>query len=282
VRLTYHLSVKSAVRGLIRHALSSESVWSALPERFRASEYLRVQRSAAIERRFWRQCEQIFKAKRVLAGPFRGMRYPNRKAIGSAIYPKLMGCYESELHRTVEHFLEKRPSLVIDIGHAEGYYLVGLGMRLSDAELIGYDIEEEARVVCLDLAEANGIAPERLRLMNDCSVESLSRWLPRPSLIICDCEGFEAKLFRPEAMSLWSDSDLIIEGHNFLIPGITEAISSRLTATHAVKVVPSIKAEEKMDWVSNDSFRDFRREHKLRLLEEGRPCAMGWIVAERR
>jgi hypothetical protein len=49
----------------------------------------------------------------VSGGPFKGMLYPSAQAYGSALLPKLLGSYESELHPALEEMFAKnatRPS----------------------------------------------------------------------------------------------------------------------------------------------------------------------------
>src|SRR5690606_30246863 len=62
---------------------------------------------------------QIFHDGVVLGGPFAGMRYPEKRAIGSAIYPKLLGSYEMELHPLFDRLRNQEFGSVVDIGCAE-------------------------------------------------------------------------------------------------------------------------------------------------------------------
>src|SRR5687768_17261507 len=63
----------------------------------------------------------------VLTGPFAGMKYPYASN-GSAVFPKLLGTYESEISELFRYERLKRYRTFIDIGCAEGYYLVGVAM----------------------------------------------------------------------------------------------------------------------------------------------------------
>lgn len=62
----------------------------------------------------------------VKSGPFRGLQYIVAESICSALVPKLLGSYESELHETLERLLCNDYDLVLDIGCAEGFYAVGI------------------------------------------------------------------------------------------------------------------------------------------------------------
>lgn len=69
----------------------------------------------------------------VRRGPFAGLRYPSHDAVGSSLWPKLLGSYEAELAPTFEALCATPYRTVVDVGAAEGYYAVGLGLRLGEA-----------------------------------------------------------------------------------------------------------------------------------------------------
>jgi hypothetical protein len=50
--------------------------------------------------------------------------------------PKFLGTYERELHRVIERAIWRRPKYVLNIGCAEGFYAVGLAIRLNDAQVL--------------------------------------------------------------------------------------------------------------------------------------------------
>ena len=68
----------------------------------------------------------------VQSGPFAGMVLPDRACWGDGdLLPKLLGCYEAELHAIIEEILAATPDLVINIGATEGYYAIGMARRLA-------------------------------------------------------------------------------------------------------------------------------------------------------
>src|SRR5271166_5203781 len=71
----------------------------------------------------------------VQAGPFRGMRYIDQSH-SSSLIPKWLGLYERELHDCIEEAIASPFQTVLDIGAAEGYYAVGLALRMHDARVI--------------------------------------------------------------------------------------------------------------------------------------------------
>jgi hypothetical protein len=52
---------------------------------------------------------------------------------------KFLGTYEQELHGVIEKAMESHPKFVLNIGCAEGFYAVGLAIRLNDAQVFAAD-----------------------------------------------------------------------------------------------------------------------------------------------
>jgi hypothetical protein len=272
--------MKSTVRKTVQKIIQNDRIWNYLPSNLKSQDFIRVQRTVAVEQRFRKNCLEVFKKQVVLNGPFTGLHFPYLETQGSAVLPRLVGSYESELHQTLTKVLQKPHSLVIDIGFAEGYYLVGLATKLPNTKFIGFDISLDAHRLCAQLASANSIPVERLLLLSKCSIESLSDFLPSSSLLICDCEGFEAELFTWQSKSLWRNSDIIIECHDFIKPGIRDFILSLLRETHKMRVIETATIESKLSFLDSLQFDVFNKQEKMRLVNEGRPCIQAWIVAE--
>jgi len=104
--------------------------------------------------------DQIYKATSgiVQFGPFAGMRLPDESSwSGGDGSSKLLGCYEQELHSTVEKAIARQPEVLINIGCAEGYYAVGLARRLPTAQVFAFDTDEKAQSICRLAAQLNGV-----------------------------------------------------------------------------------------------------------------------------
>lgn len=56
-------------------------------------------------------------------------------------------------------------------------------------------------------------------------------------LVVCDIEGAEKDLLNPQAAPALSGMDLIVESHECLLPGITQALIDRFKATHDITLV---------------------------------------------
>ena len=174
----------------------------------------------------------------VLGGPFRGMNYVVRSTWGAYV-PKLLGTYELELHPFIERVLTERPTAVIDIGAAEGYYAVGLLMRLPHARLTAFEQQAEARSHLERLAETNGVR-DRLDIRNSCDPTNLGESLRASGaqLIVCDVEGYEIELLDPERVPDLRGVDILVEVHDGRVPECGERIAHRFSATHEVNRIP--------------------------------------------
>lgn len=272
-------TVKSAFGSALVGLLGSDCFWRLLPRNLQNNPHVRVRRRDALKRQFEMFCQTLFADSEVKAGPFSGLKYPEAKACGSALYPKLLGTYESELHG----FFRKAPlqdyELILDVGCAEGYYLVGVGRMIPAIPLMGIDIDREALTLVRKLAAANSVDASRLRLSERFCEDALRSTLPARSLVICDCEGAEADIFSEASMDLWRLSDLVVECHDFVVPDITEVLAKRLKPSHQVEIIQSADLGSKVRLLSHGDFLAARLEHKELLVNEGRPGAMRWIVA---
>lgn len=171
-------------------------------------------------------------------GPFAGMILPRGASLGDGdTLPKLLGAYEAELHQVIRDGVTRSPDLVINIGAAEGYYAIGLARLLPHAAIIAYDSDTDAQEVCAAAASQNGVA-DRVTVRGACSPESLQRDLAGAThpLVICDCEGHERILIDPDIVPALRQATLIVETHDFLDPGLTALLISRLAPTHIVSV----------------------------------------------
>src|SRR6185295_16905138 len=131
---------------------------------------------------------------KVMAGPFAGMDFVKSSAEGCHI-PKLLGCYEEELHGFLALLPQSGYRTVLNIGCAEGYYAVGIKRLLPDTTLVACDIDEKARAACQSLAAKNGV---EIDLRGEFTVEDFAAHSGRV-LVWCDIEGAERQLLDPLA-----------------------------------------------------------------------------------
>jgi hypothetical protein len=172
----------------------------------------------------------------VQAGPFAGMRYLN-ESVGSVFIPKLLGCYEEELHPHFALALQNPPQVIVDVGCAEGYYSVGLALRTPPStQVFAYDTDAVARQSCHQLAAMNAVE-QRVQVGAFCSPEALRKVLRGVAWVVCDCEGYELELLDPLQVPALEVSFIVVELHDLARPGITPTLMKRFASSHHIQLI---------------------------------------------
>lgn len=171
----------------------------------------------------------------VIGGPFAGMDFLTKSAEGCHI-PKLLGCYEQPLHAFIEQAIGRAYRNVVNVGSAEGYYAVGMAIRMPSTEVFAYDQNRMAQEVCEDLARKNGVS-SRVSVGKTFDRSDFSIFVGKKTLVVCDIEGAELELLDPTHSPALLGMDLIVESHECLIPGVTQALIERFKQSHAIELV---------------------------------------------
>ncbi|OYV33318.1 MAG: hypothetical protein B7Z80_24425 [Rhodospirillales bacterium 20-64-7] len=216
----------------------------------------------------------------VQAGPFAGMIVSDRVAWGDGdLLPKLLGCYESELHPTLAEVTKAAPDLVINIGAGEGYYAIGLARLLPHAFVHAFDTAAEAQDICRSVASLNQVN-QRVSVAGACSPDLLNALLPRGRmpLVISDCEGHERDLINPARVPSLRTATLIIECHDFVDASITNTLAERLNPTHDLVAI----TESGRNPNESTFLRGLNSLDRWLAVCEYRPTMMHWLVARPR
>lgn len=200
---------------------------------------------ARLMRRYEKRLQQLFarlfpeRPPVVAGGPFQGMKYVET-AVGSELIPKLIGSYEMELSGIIEKIARDNYETVLDIGCAEGYYVVGLAMQIPKATVYGFDLEPKAMRLCAEMAAVNEVAAQVI-VKGACTPATFDELVHGKTLIICDCEGYEMELLNPEKSPKLIQTDLLVELHGCTDPevSITEVILERFRPTHKITLIPA-------------------------------------------
>jgi Met-10+ like-protein len=193
-----------------------------VPARFRPIGYL----TRLVQRRTER---------RVLRGPFAGMKYID-ESIGSAYIPKLLGLYEMELSHCVAAINQLNPDQIIDIGAGEGYYAVGLACLNPAVRMLAFEMQPTGRRAIADLARLNQVE-KQIDVRGECRVADLQAALSTigRSVVVCDVEGAELELIDQTAVPALRNATILLELHEFVVPGITVEIKKRFSETHDIE-----------------------------------------------
>jgi hypothetical protein len=177
---------------------------------------------------------------KVRTGPFAGMVIPNRASEGCFV-PKLLGCYEAELHPVIDHIRDRGYSSVVNIGCAEGYYAVGLARLLPNGRIWAYDTDEKARTVCALVAEENSVS-DRITFAGTFGHRDFEGFPAGDTVVICDIEGAECDLLDPEKAPALAGFDIQVELHNRFEAPFNQELLERFSSTHDIrKILPSTR-----------------------------------------
>jgi hypothetical protein len=212
----------------------------------------------------------------VASGPFAGMKVLPEVLWGDGnLPPMLLGCYEAELHPAITQAVTRKPSVVVNIGAAEGYYAVGLARLLPQARVFAFEVNQKGQDICRRTGFANRVN-DRLIVEGKCDIEPLRRALAQTgrSLVISDCEGDELELLDPARVPETLHCDMIIECHDFAKPNATEILRKRFSATHDVVDI----LEGPRDPSQFAAMRSWQSIDRWLAINEQRPVAMNWLA----
>jgi hypothetical protein len=219
-----HEAVLSQVDRILHSALP-------VPEKLNgALRYLAKYRSALIQ---WTLIRA--EGQRVLNGPFKGMMLASGSVEGCYV-PKLLGCYEAELHPYIAKAAERGYEALINVGTAEGYYAIGMARLLPNCTVHTYDISPDAQALCRELARQNGVA-ERVVIGGEFKGADFERFAERKTLVICDIEGAEFELLDSDRFPALRRLDIIVELHDTAQRKCSEIVPRRFAATHDIAIV---------------------------------------------
>ena len=170
----------------------------------------------------------------VQSGPFHGMKL-TPLSYKEHLGPYLLGTFESQIQPWVAQIAGGRYSHMIDVGSSIGYYAVGLARLLPDIPVVAFDTDWWARAACREMASENQTS--NVEVAGFCSPAWLDRNLMPSSFILCDCEGYEADLLTRSTTTAVNSATLIIETHDEIKPGVTDAILRRFAGSHRVATV---------------------------------------------
>lgn len=199
----------------------------ALRQTLRLSRFSPSRRARA---RLWQRT-----GGRTAAGPFAGFRLAGDTP-DDCYGPVLLGSYECDVHPWLERELARGWTVAVNIGSNTGYYSTGLAMRLPGAAVHAFEMDDALRAETAAAAARNGVG-DRVLAHGAASPEALAALPIAAALVVTDCEGAERELMDPARVSWLSRSAMLVELHDFNVPGTTEALLQRFATTHDAEVV---------------------------------------------
>ena len=157
---------------------------------------------------------------RVGYGPFKGLYLGQTQGWSSGdLAPKLFGLYEQELIKELVRVSNRR-NVLIDVGAADGYYAIGALVGSLFDECIAFESSHLSRQVLQDLASLNSV-DQKIRINGEANRDSLNtieESVLNRSVMIVDIEGAEFDILDRESISKLSQTIILIEVHDWMVP----------------------------------------------------------------
>ena len=212
----------------------------------------------------------------VIHGPFKGLRYPYQKSVGSGLITKLIGTYESELHNVIEKICQNSYNSILNIGAGEGFYAVGLAMRNPKSRIFAFETDKTGQDFCKEMANINKIN-DNLEILGNCNTSDLKNFIENtsPGLILMDCEGCELELLDINKLPNLRTFDILVELHDFSSSGptIMESFPSRFVETHEITIINE-RHNKPTTHLNNFSLTPLQKNN---IFNEGRKYSVGWM-----
>jgi hypothetical protein len=211
---------------------------------------------------------------RAKIGPFVGMQITDGPDAFGLM--RLIGTYEAELAPAIEDLIARTAyDIVVNIGCAEGFYAVGLALRLPNTHVYAFDLCKKRQRLCVLNAHQNGVAA-RVTVDGRCTVKELDALLTleKHALLFLDCEGAEKGLLRPDLVPGLLQADLVVECHDFLDSSITPTLLKRFHESHDV-----IRIDERTHELPDlPEVRGMSGIDKAAAMFEARAALMHWLI----
>ena len=209
----------------------------------------------------------------VQSGPFAGLRFTGQTSEGCTA-PRLLGCYEHELHPHIERLIGRGFDALLNIGCADGYYAVGLATRMPGALVFAHDLEPEAQAGCREVAALNGVS-DRVKVGGLFQGGDFAAYAGRNTWLVMDIEGAERELLDPVAYPALREMTVLVECHDCFVPGISRDIASRFTSHTITRVDHGWPALQLPEWLRASSHLD-----QLLAVWEFRRGPTPWLIME--
>ena len=101
--------------------------------------------------------------------------------------------------------------------------------------MIAFDTDPGRPAACREMASENRTS--NVEVAGFCSLAWLDRNLRPLTLILCDCEGYEAELLNGSTSGALSSATIIVEMHDEISFGVTDKIRVDFCKSHKVATV---------------------------------------------
>ncbi len=215
---------------------------------------------------------------KIAEGPFKDMIWED--CLQETHYgPYILGTYEKELTPILEKLCAEPFRTVVDVGAGHGYFACGLALRLPNAKIIAFEMEDKRRSYCARICAVNRVE-HRVKIFGLCNRENLIENLKVEglALVMMDVEGAERELLDPAVISRLRQCHILVELHEFVYPDIADLITNRFQASHIITEIQS-RPRNYNDFPNAiaTSVSFLPKKYLTGMLDEHRPGMMRWF-----
>ncbi|TCL66367.1 hypothetical protein [Rhizobium sp. BK251] len=174
---------------------------------------------------------------RIIAGPFAGMTLHRSRFTPHYYLGFILGSHELEIRPVIEQIAARCYSTILNVGAADGYYAVGFARRLPHARVIAFEENTRIHALLARSADVNGVRAQ-IDIRGRCDLGNFGQELEGAQgdvLVFIDIEGGEFEVLDPEAVRGLRRIDILVESHDIVVPGCTEALIARFSPTHHIQ-----------------------------------------------
>ena len=191
---------------------------------------------------------------------------------------QILGTYEENILNYILSKLDQTNELFVDIGAADGYFVVGFASINLFKNIYVYEISKEARKEIKNNAINNNCL-NKLDIRKEANIEEFKE-IERQynsGLILIDIEGSEYDLLKDEVLSILRKFHLIIEMHPFLV---REGLSKSERLLNDARKYFTVDKSYRLNY-SPAKFEElscYTEDEQLLALSEGRSEKTEWIL----
>ena len=215
---------------------------------------------------------------KVAYGPFKGMTLAKKMWWGNDWITQTLGIYEEHLFEYLEKFSQLGAKKFIDIGAADGYFVIGLTFSKIYEKSIAFEISHEGRKSIHESARRNR-CEDRVEIYSEANLKSLTAALSgsEKSTVMIDIEGAEYDFLSDEILKTLSNSFVICELHHNLVNNGSSLELGLLSRADKYFNTQLIKREN----YNPNAFPDLDHlgdDKRLIAVSEGRSKNTRWLV----
>ena len=274
------LYMNNTIKRFFQQIFLNDFIWQMIAPFVWLSERVKASRinykEAPLFNKWSEKARQIFYDKIVRNGPFKGMYFGEVNPKGSSYFAKLLGSYETEIHPFIMDAITHAYTNIINIGCDEGYYAVGLGLKIPGAAIQAFDAVPLAIKNCKALATLNKIEERMSYGGRYTEKEALQHDPKKRALFVVDCEGDERNIFTEAAAQKLYNADIIVELHLHIDPYLVEHFEKLFSTTHEMALVNSVDDHLKAQTYDWPELKGLDYPVK-RFITEERSVFMQWI-----